>query len=1276
MNKTKYIIAAIAMLLSVNIFAQTYTLNNVGTGQTGALWTCTGTLYDSGGTSNYSNNESFTSTICSDNGSTITLHFTQFNTQSGNDFLTICDGPNSDAPVVVSAASGTSLNGQTITSTGNCLTLLWTSNASTTAAGFAATISCGLLCQGFYANITSTNPPISNADSVWINICQGQTVNFTANGDYPNNGSQGYSQSNSNVDFFWYVVDGENDTITSHGLNMTNFSYTFNEEGGYRVVLYARDQIGCWNMNYQLIRIRVSITPNFTGTDINPDPICPGQPVNLNGEVIPNDWHAELPEISAGVTFLPDGNGSVYTTCLNYTIFNPGQTLPNAQAIEGICLNMEHSYLGDLDVIIRCPNGTQVYLKQYSGGGGCFVGEPIDNDGNLNPGDGYEYCFTANSPQYGTWEAEANSHFYTFTDNAGTTYTNHNYLPAGTYASEQSLNGLAGCPLNGEWCIIVKDNLSIDNGYIFHWGLEFDPSLYPADFWVIENSFTGGAPANQAWSGPNITSQSNGDGVAAPTLSGNVAYTFTATDNFGCSYDTTVTVTVLPANDPTCCVLPTNVNAGADNAVCSNTYNLTGSAVGGTYNGFWSMVSGPGTASFGSITSANSSVTVSLFGTYVFAWTVQYQGNSTCQVVDNVSITFNQTFDPTITEIEDMCLSHAPVQVTAVDVGTLTCPTCPAGSFDAASAIFTPTAPGSYTITNTITGPCVGTGSSSTTFVVFDELEIVNFNDQECIYGTDPVYVTEWDMQGSTGAYTGNYYVNGALTSGHFEQTHPSATSYAYTITDMNGCTSIPISGFRDCDCPSAGTMTSLQLEVLCQGECTGTVVGHNGNQVVAPFPGAIFEFMIHTGNNVPIAYSATTNFCPNFPGFSYNTTYYISAIAGFDNNGDGHPELTGCYSVAVGTPVMWYVNPTPYAGIDRDTCGLVIRMNGSAIPDGMVGYWSSTCQFFPMGGTSVGSPNMLTMVNNCANCTFTWHVVNGQCDGSDDMNVNFRCTPNPFAGNDTTVCGNEITLNGNQSISGSNISWSGNGMTFTQSTTVNPTARITTYGTYQIIITEQNGSCWDQDQVNVTFIQGPTPSVTLNHDTVCGTIYKLQVYNVNGPGIWRAYDNGVQVFPTFINGTNSSNPVAWVAVPAYTGLAKTYDFCWNETSTVNGVQCNASVCIGVTFAREPSASVGQDDHDQVCGDMYTFAADTLGSGWAFGTWVAKDIICTFDDINSPNATVDIDELGSFGDTAHVEVQFLWVMNNYGCTAIDTMYVTFYTAPVANAGINDSICGF
>ena len=130
--------------------AQTYTMAS------GTISTCSGTFYDPGGTSNYGNNLNITETFCSNAGNCIRISFTSFNTQAGNDILTIYDGP-STASAVIGSYSGNTSPGVVISSSG-CLTFKFVTNGSNVKAGWAATISC-VSCGNIYLmnNNTAVN---------------------------------------------------------------------------------------------------------------------------------------------------------------------------------------------------------------------------------------------------------------------------------------------------------------------------------------------------------------------------------------------------------------------------------------------------------------------------------------------------------------------------------------------------------------------------------------------------------------------------------------------------------------------------------------------------------------------------------------------------------------------------------------------------------------------------------------------------------------------------------------------------------------------------------------------------------------------------------------------------------------------------------------------------------------------------------------------------------------------------------------------------------------
>ena len=174
-----------------------------------------------------------------------------------------------------------------------------------------------------------------------------------------------------------------------------------------------------------------------------------------------------------GSLALPDGACDVSGTCqgfenaINFTGFTAGQTLNDITKLRGICLNIEHSWLRDITVAVRCPNGTLVNLSGFQGrtGGEVFLGVPNDaDDVTPVPGTGWDYCFTPNAVDP-SWIPYANAH--------PTEHTLH----SGDYGSTDPMSNLLGCPLNGDWTIRVEDRWGIDNGFIFNWSVKFDPSL-------------------------------------------------------------------------------------------------------------------------------------------------------------------------------------------------------------------------------------------------------------------------------------------------------------------------------------------------------------------------------------------------------------------------------------------------------------------------------------------------------------------------------------------------------------------------------------------------------------------------------------------------------------------------------------------------------------------------------------------------------------------------------------------------------------------------------
>ncbi len=536
-------LTSLFLLVTVLSQAQTYTIDQFNNG---TLTTCSGTLYDSGGPNgNYQAGETYTITICpSTPGAGIRLEFTQFNLPNGS--LCVYDGPN-----LAANQYGCFDNGLTLTNVGasgannsGCITLTFTSSGS--GPGWAAIITCVTPCQVVNPEIVGvlTGPDVFTPPlPAYVDICPDENVQVAAQGLYPQNGTF-YQQDDATSIFAWTFGNGVQDSGQFSGV-------TYSDPGGYVILLEVTDVNGCQNTTFPSQKIRVAPDPQYFRSSIQ-DTICLGDTATLVGDAVTPMVDFSPPSFFSEQLPLPDNVGIPYTTSIPVQGYSGFATVATPSDLQSICVTMEHSFMGDLDITITCPTGQTIDLLNYpSGGGGTFLGEPNDFDDNPNPqvvGVGYNYCWEENAPA-GTWGDNANTFFQTFTDVSGNVYNNQAYLPAGDYAPEQSFAGLVGCPVNGIWTITITDNLGIDNGFIFNWGLTFNPNYLDP---IYQDSFSTVIVDSLWLNAPGIVAN-NGDVLTvSPATPGLHTYTYQVTDDFGCVHDTSFTITVLAPGNLLC----------------------------------------------------------------------------------------------------------------------------------------------------------------------------------------------------------------------------------------------------------------------------------------------------------------------------------------------------------------------------------------------------------------------------------------------------------------------------------------------------------------------------------------------------------------------------------------------------------------------------------------------------------------------------------------------------------------------------------------------------
>lgn len=357
----------------------------------------------------------------------------------------------------------------------------------------------------------------SNYKSDTIKTCIDSTIQFYAQTSLDGN-------EILDVTYNWEFDDG----TTEQGINADTVEYKFPKHQGYLVkVTASKDE----KSDYAILPIEIALTPNFYGTKSNvpesQDGICNGEEVELTGKASDSTWKYVLPEIYIETSPQIIENNKNYSAKINHKFFPESQTINSATDIDTISVNIEHSNINELKISLECPNGQQIVLKDF-GGGTYYFGEPDIEPSSSDHGTGFNYYWT-NSPDNNTINS--------------TTLT-ETTIPSGSYLSNESFNGLVGCPLNGDWQIKISDNKSNNNGYIFNWSLRLNKDIEPKK-WEYTNTYS---LKNSIWSGQGVTATGLGVTTAIPKGEGNTGYTFSVKDNYQCWHDTIITVRVESAS--------------------------------------------------------------------------------------------------------------------------------------------------------------------------------------------------------------------------------------------------------------------------------------------------------------------------------------------------------------------------------------------------------------------------------------------------------------------------------------------------------------------------------------------------------------------------------------------------------------------------------------------------------------------------------------------------------------------------------------------------------
>ncbi|MDQ3110906.1 MAG: gliding motility-associated C-terminal domain-containing protein [Bacteroidota bacterium] len=752
--------------------------------------------------------------------------------------------------------------------------------------------------------------------------------------------------------------------------------------------------------------------------------------------------------------------------------------------------------------------------------------------------------------------------------------------------------------------------------------------------------------------------------TAGEISSGNVTLTLTTTGNGSCN-PVTDQVTIFFSSSPT-------ANAGADQTKCANnaTTTLAGSvtiASGGQWTG------GLGTFTPNNNTlSATYTPTASEISGGSITLTLTTTGNGTCTAVtDQMTIFFTPA--PTVNAGPDqtICSNNSVVTLS----GSFTTAGGAAWSGGAGtftpnnttmSATYTPTAAeraaGTLTLTLTTTGNGTCTAVTDQMVITITPSPTANAGPDQTKCGNNP----NTTLAGSVTVASGGVWSGGA---GTFTPS-TAALNAVYTPTAgeiAGGSVTLTLTTTGNGTCVAVTDQVTIFFSAPPTANA-GADQTKCANNAITTLAGSV---TVATGGQWT---GGLGTFTPNNNALSATYAPTAAEVAGgsitltLTTTGNGT-----CVAVTDQMTIFFTPAPTVNAGP-----GIIVCANNATAT--LNGAFTTASGAAWTGGAGTFSPNNTTM-----NATYTPTAAeitagtvtltltstgNGTCTAvSDQVVITITTAPTVNAGLNISSCANNaaVSLNGQVFNAGGGV-WSGGGGTFfPNNTTLNATytanAAEISAGTVTLTLTSSgNGSCSAvTDQVVISY--APSPIANAGADqSVCGnnsTVSLNGFVNFCAGGQWTG---GLGLFSPSANALNATyTPTAGEVAAGFVTLTL--------TTTGNGACLPVTDQMTIIYTASPTVDAGlaqtacANNSSVVLNGSFTVASGGIWSG-GLGSFTPNNTImgATY----TPSAA----EI-----TAGTVMLYLTTTGNGTCLAVtDSMLITITTAPVVNAGADETTC--
>ena len=276
---------------------------------------------------------------------------------------------------------------------------------------------------------------------------------------------------------------------------------------------------------------------------------------------------------TGGLNFPPFGDVGITQSPANVTGIG---ILGGCKTIANVTIDLDHTWTGDIALILIAPNGTFIELSSANGGpGNDFKNTVFTDSAPTN--------IVSGSPPYtGSFRPEGRQN-----NSINNPYSNAN--APGTFTFANTFNGINA---NGVWTLYLNDYVGLDQGFLNSWSITFtngtnftvdlgpDIATCAGSNVTVVASNSAANPISYSWSNGGT-----GPSVNFPSILSSITLIVTVTDQSGCTSTDNKNITLNPRPTGNSITITQCETIPPGQA----TFNLTSSnvAVGGALSVTW-----------------------------------------------------------------------------------------------------------------------------------------------------------------------------------------------------------------------------------------------------------------------------------------------------------------------------------------------------------------------------------------------------------------------------------------------------------------------------------------------------------------------------------------------------------------------------------------------------------------------------------------------------------------------------------------------------------------